>query len=81
MPKIRFNNLPASVWRHLLQRVNEREIPLAELQRLQAWVQTGPTAPDGDWYKDFGSFKICGNGELPKTVLNRDMEPFGNEID
>lgn len=25
--------------------------------------------PRGDWYKDFGSFKICGSGSYPKTFL------------
>jgi len=25
--------------------------------------------PEGDWYKDFGSFKICGHGAYPKTFL------------
>jgi hypothetical protein len=40
-----------------------------------------PNAPDGDWYKDFGSFKLCGTGELPKTVLAKDMTPFGDEIE
>jgi hypothetical protein len=40
-----------------------------------------PNAPDGDWYKDFGSFKLCGTGELPKTVLTRGMTPFGDEIE
>ena len=81
MPKIRFNDLPAGVWQHLLQRVNERNIPLADLQRLQIWVRTGPSAPDGDWYKDFGSFKLCGSGEFPKTVLTKGMTPFGDEIE
>ena len=28
-----------------------------------------PEAPAGPWYKDFGSFKICGEGEFPKTFL------------
>ena len=25
--------------------------------------------PDGDWYQDFGSFKICGQRPFPKTLL------------
>ena len=81
MPKIRFNSLPPGVWQHLLRRVNERKIPLADLQRLQTWVRMVPNAPDADWYKDFGSFKLCGKGELPKTVLTKDMTPFGDEIE
>jgi hypothetical protein len=48
---------------------------------MQDWVQTEPEAPEGDWYKDFGSFKLCGTGEFPKTILTEKMKPFGTEID
>lgn len=81
MPKIQFSNLPRGVWQHLLQRVDERRISLADLRALQEWVRTGPTAPDGDWYKDFGSFMLCGSGPFPKTVLAKGMQPFGHPID
>jgi hypothetical protein len=54
---------------------------LADLSRLQDWVKSGPYAPDGDWYKDFGSFKLCGSGECPRTVLTKDMQAFGKEIE
>jgi hypothetical protein len=53
---------------------------LADLGHLQDWVMTGPEAPDGDWYKDFGSFLLCGTGELPKTVLAKGMKPFGKNL-
>jgi hypothetical protein len=33
------------------------------------WVETNPEVPEGDWYKDFGSFKLCGRGALAKTFL------------
>jgi hypothetical protein len=78
---IRFANLPRAVWRHILDRVDERKIPLDDLLQLQEWVKSNPEAPDADWYKDFGSFKLCGNGELPKTVLLRSMKPYGTRID
>jgi hypothetical protein len=61
--------------------VAERKIPLADLQRLQEWVRKAPNGPDGDWYKDFGSFLICGRGECPKTVLAKGMAPFGEPIE
>jgi hypothetical protein len=48
---------------------------------LQDWVNGGPWAPEGDWYKDFGSFMICGSGEFPKTVLTEGMAPFGARIE
>jgi hypothetical protein len=53
---------------------------MADLRRLQDWVKSGPYAPDGDWYKDFGSFKLCGSGEHPRAVLTKDMKAFGKEI-
>jgi hypothetical protein len=80
LPAIRFSELPRALWRHLLDRVQQREISLADLGRLQAWVRSGPWAPEGDWYKDFGSFKLCGSGEYPKTVLTKGMKPFGQPI-
>jgi hypothetical protein len=58
LPKIRFSDLPHGLWKHLLERVQEREITLGDLGRLQEWVKSEPFAPDGDWYKDFGSFKL-----------------------
>jgi hypothetical protein len=80
LPKIRFSNLPRGVWQHLLDRVQEREITLADLSRLQEWVKSEPQAPEGDWYKDFGSFKLCGFGEYPRTVLSKGMAAFGEKI-
>lgn len=81
MPRIRFSDLPRGIWQHLLERVEQRQVPLVDLVALQAWVKTGPEAPEGDWYKDFGSFLLCGTGELPKTVLAKSMKPFGKKID
>ena len=81
MPRIRFHNLPRGVWQHLLERVEERRISLGDLRLLQSWVRSDPEAPEGDWYKDFGSFVLCGTGELPKTVLARGMKPRGEAIE
>lgn len=69
------------MWRHLLERVQEREITLGDLGRLQEWVKSEPFAPEGDWYKDFGSFKLCGSDEYPKTVLAKGMTAFGKRIE
>ena len=51
-----------------------------DLQRLRSWVLTEPQAPEGDWYKDFGSFVLCGTGEYPKTILKKGMKPFGTPL-
>ena len=80
LPKIRFRNLPRGVWQHLLQRVHERQVSLGDLELLRSWVHSEPEAPEGDWYKDFGSFALCGTGEIPKTVLAKGMKPHGEPI-
>lgn len=81
MPKIRFSDLPRGLWDHLLDRVQQREITLDNLRELQAWVKSEPHAPEGDWYKDFGSFVLCGSGEYPRTVLRQGMAPYGKRIE
>ncbi len=80
MPQIRFSSLPRGLWQHLLERVEQRQISMEDLRSLQIWVKSEPWAPDGDWFKDFGSFMLCGSGEYPKTVLARDMKPYGTAI-
>lgn len=61
--------------------MDERRISLADLMALQEWVKTGPVAPAGDWYKDFGSSILCGTDQFPTTVLEKGMKPFGNPVD
>jgi hypothetical protein len=81
LPKIQFANLPLPLWQHLLLRVEERHTSLAGLAALQSWVRTNLIAPPGDWFKDFGSFILCGTGAFPKTVLEKGMKPFGTPVD
>jgi hypothetical protein len=54
---------------HLFDRVAGRQVPAEDLYKLKLWRESEPEAPDGPWYKDFGSFKICGEGEFPETLL------------
>jgi hypothetical protein len=37
--------------------------------------------PEGDWYKDSGSFKICGNGSYPKTFCSEGRSPGAKPFD
>jgi len=70
MPKIAtWARFPLNLREHLIERMRDRAISLADLNQLRLWVETQPEVPEGDWYKDFGSFKICGRGSLPKTFL------------
>jgi hypothetical protein len=49
--------------------MRDRNISLEDLNRLRIWLETRPDVPDGAWYKDFGSFKLCGEGRYPRTFL------------
>jgi len=70
MPRVEsWDNIPANVRQHLIERMRERAISIADLNQLRLWIKSLPEVPDGDWYKDFGSFKICGRGSYPKTFL------------
>jgi hypothetical protein len=81
MPRIAsWDNLPANVRQHLIDRMREREISIADLNQLRIWIATQPEVPEGDWYKDFGSFKICGRGEYPKTFLLPAQAPKGEAL-
>ena len=71
MPTIQWTDLPIALRDHLFERARERKIPAADLYALKLWRKSRPRAPEGDWFKDFGSFKICGTGKYPKTFLLR----------
>ena len=43
-------------------------------------VERWEKLPEGDWYKDFGSFKICGDGKYPKTFLLAGQAAKGQKI-
>ena len=80
MPRIEWSGIPQALREHLLLRLKDRQITESDLFRLMEWRQTGPEAPDGPWYKDFGSFKVCGEGKLPKTFLLKRQVAKGQPI-
>ena len=61
--------IPAPIRNHLIERMRDRNIDLDHLDQLRVWLETKPLVPAGPWYKDFGSFKLCGEGKYPKTFL------------
>ena len=69
MPKVRRQNLPPALFQHLLERIQSRKIPAAQLELLATWLDTEPDVPDGEWYKRFSGMAVCGEGELIKTFL------------
>jgi len=81
MPKIEWNDPPPAIRDHLLERARERKVAIEDLYRLKLWRETHPDAPEGPWYKDFGSFKLCGEGKYPKTFLLRGQPARGTSLD
>ena len=78
MPKIQtWSNLPPGARQDLADRMRDRAIGIADLNELRLWIESKPEVPNGDWYKDFGSFKICGHGSYPKTFLLRGQAAKG----
>lgn len=70
MPQIEtWSRLPAAIRDHLVERMHDRNISLEDLNKLRVWINLEPKVPEGQWYKDFGSFKLCGEGKFPKTFL------------
>ena len=80
MPRIEWTALPAGVQAHLLDRVRVRQIKAQDLAALLAWINRNPDVPSGPWCKDFGSFKLVGEGRVPKTFLTKDQPCFGEKV-
>jgi hypothetical protein len=75
-----WGDLPPRVRQHLIDRMRDRAISLSDLNRLRLWMDSQPEVPEQDWFKDFGSFKICGRGPYPKTFLLRGQPATGEAL-
>jgi len=81
MPKIEtWSRIPVALRNHLIERMRDRDISLEALNQLRLWMETRPEVPDGPWYKDFGSFKLCGEGKYPKTFLLAGHAALGRRL-
>jgi hypothetical protein len=80
MPKIQWTDLPSALRQHLFDRLAERKITAEDLYQFKLWRESEPDAPGGLWYKDFGTFKICGEGRFPKTFLLRGQAAKGTAL-
>jgi hypothetical protein len=69
--RIQWTDLPPALPDHLFDRDRDRKITVEDLYQLKLWRESAPDAPEGQWVKDFGSFKICDEGKYPKTFLLR----------
>jgi hypothetical protein len=49
MPRIeRWDNLPAGVRQHLIDRMRDRAITIEDLNKLRIWIESKPDLPEGD---------------------------------
>ena len=77
----RWSDFPPAIRAHLSERLIDRRITVEDLNALRIWVDSGPDVPDGKWYKDFGRFKICGEGPNPTTFLTQGQAAMGHKVD
>lgn len=81
MPRIQtWDSLPPAICRHLIDRMRDRGITVQDVNDLRRWIESSPEVPEGEWYKDFGSFKLCGEGSLPKTFLLAGQVALGKKL-
>lgn len=64
-----------------MDRLKDRRISASDMQALQEWIIHSPQVPGGKWYKNFGSFKLCGEGDTPLTFLEKGQVPYGEEVE
>jgi hypothetical protein len=81
MPKIEhWEKFPNALKQHLIDRMRDRSVSLTDLNMLRLWIDSNPEVPEEDWYKDFGSFKLCGKGKYPKTFLTTNQVARGTKL-
>ena len=81
MPQIEtWPRMPTAIRDHLVERMHDRNLSLDDLNRLRVWLETRPNVPEGPWFKDFGSFKLCGEGKYPKTFLLAGQAATGEKL-
>lgn len=81
MPQLEtWPRIPAPIRDHLVERMRDHNLSLDDLNQLRLWLESKPEVPIGPWFKDFGSFKLCGEGRYPKTFLRSGQVATGEEL-
>ncbi|HET7291027.1 MAG TPA: hypothetical protein VFM88_01255 [Vicinamibacteria bacterium] len=80
MPRVRRKDVPPTLFQHLLDRIQERQIDARQLELLAAWLDGEPEVPEAAWYKRFSGTTVCGEGELIKTLLLPGQVPRGARV-
>ena len=80
MPRVRRKDVPPALFRHLLDRIQDRQIDGAQLRLLAAWLDMEPEVPEGPWFKRFPGMTVCGEGELVETFLLPGQSAKGSRL-
>jgi hypothetical protein len=75
-----WSRLPPAIRDHLVDRMRDRKISVDDLNLLRLWIESKPNVPAARWYKDFGSFKLCGEVKYPKTFLLTGQAAEGQKV-
>jgi hypothetical protein len=81
MPQVEtWPRIPVVIRDHLIERMRDRNVRVEDLNRLRLWLESKPSVPEGPCYKDFGTFKLCGEGRYPKTFLLSGQAAEGQKL-
>ncbi len=80
MPRVRRKDLPPALFRHLLDRIQQRQIEPRQLELLARWLDSEPEVPEGQWYKRFSGMTVRGEGDLVKTFLAPGQSAKGTRV-
>lgn len=61
--------------------MRNREISVDDLMVFHKWAQATREYPDGEWCKDFGTFKAVGKGLELASFLSEGQPCWGKQLD
>jgi hypothetical protein len=65
----------------LLDRIRTREISVDDLMLFHEWAQAKREYPNGEWCKDFGTFKVVAKAFELSTCLSQDQPCWGQRLE
>jgi len=80
VPRVRRKDLPPALFRHLLDRIQQRQVEARQSELLARWLDSEPEVPEGLWYKRLSGMTVCGEGDLAKTFLAPGQGAKGTRI-
>jgi hypothetical protein len=60
--------------------MRDRKITLQGLNQLRLWIEIEARSAGRAWYKDFGWFKLYGQGKYPRTFFLSGPTAIGRKL-